>query len=118
MVTRALSLGSPWTSASRVQQEAVQFGEFGGGELAERLGQDSFDDLRPSSMDLLAVRGEAVPDRAPRAGDALDEVTLDHARRERAHRLVGLEGQLGEGVQRGVRLLSEVPQHVPLHERY
>ena len=68
--------------------------------------------------DFLAVGGEPVLDGAPGAGDALDKTSRDHARRERAHRLVSLEGEPGQGVQRCARLLAEMAQHVPLHQRH
>jgi len=95
----------------------VQLGQLIFAELAQRLGQDAVNDQRARAAHFLAPDGEPVADGAAWPGHALDEPALDHPGRERAHRLVGLEGQLGERMQGRIRLPPEVAQHIPLHER-
>ena len=101
----------------RTQKQAVQLGAFFRRELAKRFGEDTVKDGRAGLVDLLPARGELVVHGPARTGNAFNEATLDHPRGERAHRLVGLERELGEGMQRRVRLLAEVAQHIPLHKR-
>jgi hypothetical protein len=45
-----------------------------------------------------------------------DQTALNHAGRERPERLVALEGQERQVVQRGPRVLVEVPERIPLNE--
>lgn len=95
----------------------MQVGAFLRREPAKRLGENAVEDGRAGLVDLLPARGEPVVHGPARTRDALDEAALDHPRGEGAHRLVGLEGELGQGMQRRVRLLAEVAQYIPLHER-
>jgi len=95
----------------------MQLGQLIFAELAQRLGQDTVNDQRARAAHFPAPCGEPVADGAAWSGQALDEPALDHPGRERAHRLVGLEGQLGESMQGRIRLPPEVAQHIPLHER-
>lgn len=95
----------------------MQVGAFFRRELAKRLDKDAVEDGGSGLVDLMPARGEPVAHGPARTGNTLDEATLDHPGSERAHRLVGLERELGEGMQRRVRLLAEVAQDIPLHER-
>lgn len=55
--------------------------------------------------------------RAAGAGNPLDQASSDHAGGERTEGLVGLEGQPREIVQGCVRILVQVAQCIPLHQR-
>ena len=101
----------------RAQEQAVEIGTLLRSELAKRLGEDAVEDGRAGRVDLLPTRGELVVHSTARAGNALNEAALDHPGGECAHRLVGLERKLSEGMQRRVRLLAEVAEHIPLHKR-
>ncbi len=95
----------------------MQLGQLILAELAQRLDQHTVKDPRARAAHFLTPGGKPVADSAARSGHALDEPALDHPGRERTHRLIGLEGQLGERMQGRIRLLPEVAQHIPLHER-
>src|SRR5580692_7959445 len=51
-----------------------------------------------------------------RCRNALDQPPLDHAAGKRSKRLIALEGQEREVVQRGARVLLEMPERVPLDQ--
>ena len=54
---------------------------------------------------------------SPRAGHPLDQSTLDQPARECTQRLIRLERELREVVQRSARVLIEMTQGIPLNER-
>jgi len=68
--------------------------------------------------ELLALRGEAMPDGASRPRDALDEAALDHPTGERAERLVALKRQESQVVEGRPRVVVEMPERIPLHEAH
>jgi len=53
---------------------------------------------------------------APGPGDAFDQAPVDQATGQCPEGLVGLEGQLGQVVKGGVRVLVQVAQGVPLDD--
>ena len=69
---------------------------------------------RRSSSPLLVSRCRTA---RPGPGHPLDQPSLDQPAGERPERLVALEGQLGQVVQRRVRLPAEMAQRVPLDQR-
>ena len=66
--------------------------------------EDAVEDLSAGATGLVAAVGEAVPDRAAGALDAHEQAASDHPGGEGAHRLVGLEREQREVVQRRLRL--------------
>ena len=77
----------------------MQVGALLAGELADRLAEEAVEETGARRVDSLPARGEPMVYGTARTGNALDKVTLDHPGGEGAHRLVGLERELGEGVQ-------------------
>jgi hypothetical protein len=65
----------------------------------------------------LSARGEPVTNRPPWSSHALDHPALHKAIGQRAERLVGLEGHLGERVRRRVWTGGDRAKSVPLGQR-
>jgi allantoicase len=103
--------------AQRRGQQVIQGRALGGGQAPHGFGQDLVDDAAARTAGVVACRGDGVPYGPPGAGHALEQALVDHPAGQRAHRLVGLEGELRELVQRRIRPLMQVPEHVPLGER-
>ena len=91
--------------------------ELRGRQRRERGGQHAVDDPLSGAPQRAPTLGERVAHGAARARQTLDEAAVDHARGERAKALVTLEREHGQVVQRRLRVLVEVAQRVPLHER-
>jgi hypothetical protein len=86
--------------------------------MGKGAGQHFVDDLLARSAKLESFVREAMVDCSAGTGDSLDQAPFDHPHCQRPEGLIGLEGQLGEIVQRCLGILVEMSQRVPLHQTH
>src|ERR1700722_17903295 len=86
-------------------------------KTGERASDHPGNDLASCHTQLSAFVGQTVVHRPSGSWYPLDQSALDQAAGECAEGLIRLERELREVVQRGVRVLIEMAQRIPLHER-
>lgn len=105
-----------WSSIHQFCEQIPELLLFLSAQAPERLGKYAAEDDLRLNTHLFASESQPMTHGTTRAGSTFDESALDHPCRQRSERLVCLEGELRQVVQRRIRVLMQVPQRVPLHK--